>query len=132
MGAKDQENTELWRLAVRDIKSRKGMRTHEIAEKADLPEKTVARILSGEAKAPSVENVRRIIRALDATWGEVFAESKAVITTQNVEMLQDQIKMLTEEKEQMKAAHEAELLRMDLECTKKLLAVHEHYNNLAR
>lgn len=125
-----QECTELWRMAIREIKNRKGIKTREIAERADLPEKTISRILSGEAKAPSVDCVRRIIRAMEATWGEVFAESSAVITTQDVEKLQEQNKTLEEEINRMKADHESELLRLKLECAEKLLAVHEHYNGI--
>lgn len=70
---------ELWRLNLKELKARVKMSTKQIAEKEHLSEKSVARVLSGEAKSPSVDLVRRIIHALGGTWGEIFSESGAQI-----------------------------------------------------
>ena len=119
------DGDELWRTNLREIKAKKGMRVAEIAVKTALPEKTVARVFSGESKSPGVDIVRRIINALGASWGDVFAESSAVITTQDVECLQEQIKQLSDEIVEMRREHESELLRLKLEYTEKIVAVYD-------
>ena len=124
------DEEEIWRNNLRNTKVRKNLHTTDIAAKAALSEKTVARVFSGESKSPGVDIVRRIINAMGCSWGEIFAESAAVITTLDVECLYEQIKQLSNEIDEMKRSHAEEVLKIRLECAEKLLAVHEHYNNM--
>ena len=121
----------------------------QIADKENLSEKTVTRVFTGEAKNPGVDVIRRIIHALGGTWGEVFAESSAVIGSQDLVTLQAEVNRLTEENtvltsslnianldlaaQQNKVAaleSEIKILRLKLEYEEKLVAVHSFYNKL--
>ncbi|MBO7170107.1 MAG: hypothetical protein J6W28_02905 [Clostridia bacterium] len=125
------------------------MHTNHIATKANLPEKTVRRVFSGEAKNPGVDIVRRIINALGGSWSEIFAESSAVIATDDYTELQERLAGALEEltdarnalniatvelaaQKDMMAALRAEnqILSVKLEYTEKLVSVHNYYNKL--
>lgn len=143
------EGQEIWRSHLRELKSRTGMHTNHIATKANLPEKTVRRVFSGEAKNPGVDIVRRIINALGGSWSEIFAESSAVIATDDYTELQERLAGALEEltdarnalniatvelaaQKDMMAALRAEnqILSVKLEYTEKLVSVHNYYNKL--
>ena len=144
-----QPETEQWRINLIDLKHRTGMSSKQIADKENLSEKSVARVFSGEAKSPGVDLVHRIIHALGGTWREIFAESEAVIGTQDLATLQADVNRLTESltlmesnlkiaalensvlKEKVTALEsENKLLCVKLEYEEKLVAVHNFYNKL--
>lgn len=49
---------------LRELKKEKGLTNEDIAELADVPENTVAKIMSGTTQDPRFESVARIIIAL--------------------------------------------------------------------
>ncbi len=143
------DGQELWRKNLNELRNRTGMSYKQIADKENLSEKTVTRVFTGEAKNPGVDVIRRIIHALGGTWGEVFAESSAVIGSQDLVTLQAEVNRLTEENtvltsslnianldlaaQQNKVAaleSEIKILRLKLEYEEKLVAVHSFYNKL--
>lgn len=140
---------ELWRVHLKELKNRTGMSTKQIADKENLSEKSVSRVFSGEAKNPGVDLVRRIIHAMGGTWSEIFAETCAVIGSQDLATLQAEVTRLKEENDLLTSslsianidisvqkdkvsALEAEnkLLQVRLEYEEKLVAVHNFYNKL--
>lgn len=140
---------EQWLVNLKELKTRVGMSTKQIAEKGDLCEKSVGRVFSGEAKNPGVDLVRRIIHALGGTWGEVFGESGAVIGGQDLVTLQATVDKLTEENALLTSSlnianldiavlkdkvsvleNENKILCLKLEYEEKLVAVHNYYNKL--
>lgn len=143
------EGQELWRKSLNELRNRTGMSYKQIADKENLSEKSVTRVFTGEAKNPGVDVIRRIIHALGGTWGEVFAESCAVIGSQDLVTLQSEVNRLTEENAVLTsslnianldlaaqkskiAALESEnkILQLKLEYEEKLVAVHNFYNKL--
>ena len=140
---------EQWRVALKELKTKTGMSTKQIADKENLSEKTVARVFSGEAKNPGVDIVRRIIHVLGGSWNEIFAESGAVIGGQDLATLQAEVSRLTEEnsilasslnianidltvsKDKVAALEsENKLLRLKLEHKDEIIALHNYYNKL--
>jgi transcriptional regulator with XRE-family HTH domain len=135
-----------WRINLKELRNRTGMSDKQIADKENMSEKTVARVFSGEAKNPGVDNVRRIIHAMGGTWSEIFAESGAVIGGKDLAALQLEVDTLTEEINKLQSAlkianlelsvqkdkvtaltSENDLLRMKLEHKEEIIALHNYY-----
>ena len=117
-----------------------------IAAKENLPERTVARIFSGDTENPGVDTIRRIIHALGGSWAEIFAETGAVIGGADMATMQAEVNKLTEEKALLMSslnianlelaaqkdkisALEAEnkILSLKLEYDDRIIAIHNYY-----
>lgn len=94
---------EVWRQALRECRERAHLTYKEIADRENLSEKSVARVFTGEAKNPGVDIIRRIIHTLGVTWRDIFGESEAVITTENVDAVKQENVALREENAALKA-----------------------------
>ena len=111
----------------------------DIADKENLSEKSVARVFTGEAKNPGVDIVRRIIHAMGASWRDIFGESSAVITTEDVEVIKQDNQRLVQENNALIAENlvltnkikELEsanmVLSIKLEYEQKITALHSYY-----
>lgn len=140
------DGAEQWLINLIDLKNRTGMSFKQIAEKENLSEKSVSNVFLGKSKNPGVDLIRRIIHALDGTWREIFAESDAVIATQDLVALQEEVSRLTGELETltndatiMNAENavlkdkvtvltaENDLLRLKLEHKEEIIALHNYY-----
>lgn len=143
------ERTNMWLENLIDLKKRTGMSPRQIAEKENLSEKSVNRVFSGESKNPGVDLVRRIIHALGGSWSEIFAESGAVIGSQDLATLQTQVNKLTEENELLTQSlnianldlsvqkdkvtaleTESEMLKMQLKHKEEIIALHNYYGTV--
>jgi DNA-binding XRE family transcriptional regulator len=140
---------EVWRTNLKELRNKAGMSNKQIADKANLSERTVVRVFTGEAKNPGVAIVRKIIHALGGTVNDIFEESDAVICSKDAVALQDEVTRLTEEvalltsslnlanidlavqKDKITALeNENKLLNLKIEYEEKLIAVHNFYNQL--
>lgn len=133
------ENFELWRKALVDYRHKINMPYREIAERANLSEKGVARIFTGEAKTPGIDVIRKILEAMGASAREIFGESSAVITTEDIDKLKADNIRLTNENNALIAENlvltsklkEAEanntILQIKLEYEQKITALHSYY-----
>lgn len=140
---------EQWRNNLKELRNRTGMSYKQIADKENLSEKSVCRVFTGEAKNPGVDMVRRIIHALGGTWGEIFAESGAVIGGQDLATLQAEVTRLTEANALLESSlnianldlvvqkdkittleNEIKILCLKLEYEEKIIALHDYYNKL--
>lgn len=136
----------MWLDNLKELKKTAGMSSKQIADKENLSEKSVNRVFSGEAKNPGVDLVRRIIHALGGSWSEIFAESGAVIGSQDLVTLQTEVNRLSEEnarltqslnianfelsvqKDKVSALEaENELLKMQLKHKEEIIALHNYY-----
>lgn len=122
------DNVEIWRQALRECRERAHLTYKEIAERENLSEKSVARVFTGEAKNPGVDLIRRIIHALGVKWRDIFGESEAVITTEDVDAVEKENAFLREENAALKARvkeleAEAMLLGVKLEYEQKINAL---------
>lgn len=139
----------MWLDTLKEFKKNKGISSKQIAERANLPERTVVRIFSGDTPNPYVDTLHRIAVVLDTTLDELFGDSKAVVGTQNLATLQDEVDRLTTENNTLtaelellraeKAVNDAkiiaantenDILRMKLQHKEELLALHSYYMNL--
>lgn len=120
------KNYEIWRKSLSEYRRKVDMTYHAIAIKANLSEKRVARIFTGEAKTPSVDEIRGIINAMNASWEEIFGESSAVITTEDVSSLKAQISALEARIKELEADNATLSLKLDYE--QKINAIYEYYN----
>ena len=116
--ATDQD---LWRIRLKELKNRSGKSAKQIADGINSSEKCVSRILSGEAKNPSLTVVKSMISYLGGSVTEIFAESDVVIGGKDLVALQDEVNRLTAE---------IDTLKMQLKHKEELLALHNHYNKI--
>ena len=135
-----RKEIDMWLDNLKRLKQEKGMTTKQIAEKTNLPEKTISRILSGDTINPYVDTIQRIATAFDASLDDVFADTKVVVATEtlaevkeNVNSIEADLAVITAENVSLKAeitalVHEIEMLRMEIKHKDDLLALHDFYN----
>lgn len=132
----------MWLDNLKELKAKTGMSSKQIAEKTNLPERTVIRIFSGDTDNPYVDTLRRIVAVLGGTLDDLFAESKIVVGNQNLATLQSEVERLTAENSMLAAenvilkdknvtlATENDLLRMKLEHKEEIISLHNYYKTL--
>ncbi len=84
----------MWLENLKELKKSRGISCAQISIIANIPEKTVSRIFSGETPAPRIDNICDIIKALDGSLDEIFEifkNSKAVIGYDDVSALQNEL-----------------------------------------
>ena len=124
---------------LKELKKEKQMSAKQIAEKANMSERTVSRIFSGDTDAPYVDTLQRIAAALDASLDDILGDSKAVVGTKNLATLQEEVDRLTAENEMLTAKNtvleskvtslssEIDMLRLKLEHKEEIIALHNMY-----
>lgn len=136
----------MWLENLKELKEKTGISSKQIADSQKVSEKSVKRVFTGEAKNPGVELVRKIIDALGGSWHEIFAESGAVIGSQDLATLQAEASRLAEEnailaqslnmankdlaeqKDKASALEtEIELLKMKLIHKDEIISLHNNY-----
>ena len=134
------------------------MSTKQLAERSNLPEKTVTRILSGKTSNPYIDTLDRLAIALGHTIGDILAGTKAVVGDSSLSVLQENVDCITAEKETVEVERDLlsaendtlkaendnlndqvktlnskiDLLEMKLAHKDELLAVHNLYNKLLK
>ena len=139
----------MWLENLRELKAKTGMSSKQIADIQKVSEKSVKRVFTGEAKNPGVDLVRKIIEAMGGSWNEIFAESGAVIGSQDLVTLQMEVVRLSEENtilaQNVKMANidlavqkdkvtaletEIEILKLQLKHKDEIIALHNYYNKI--
>ena len=139
----------MWLDNLKELKKSTGMSFKQIAEMTNLPERTVARIFSGDTDNPYVDTLHRIVSVLGGSLDSILADSKAVVGNANLTVLQDDIDRLNGEvdrfngevtllsaensilKDKVNAlTAENELLRIRLEHKEEIISLHNYYNKL--
>jgi transcriptional regulator with XRE-family HTH domain len=109
-----------------------------------LPEKTVTRILSGQTANPYLDTLDRLATALGCSIGDIVAGTKAVVGTEQMPKLQEEIENLISEnttiiaekdlllaensilKDEVKTLNsKIELLTMQLSYKDEIIALHK-------
>lgn len=129
----------MWLDNLKELKAAKGMTAKQIAEVSGLPERTVKRVLSGDTDNPYIDTLHRIVIALGGSLDGILADTKAVVGTQELAVLQEEVTRLQDELNIAVAenailksksdtlATENELLRMKLEHKEEIIALHNYY-----
>ena len=137
-----RKDKDMWLDRLKELKKETGMSLNQIAEKANLPEKTIDRIFSGRTNNPYVDTLQRIVCVLGASLDDIFSDTKVVVGTEKLATLQENMETATAELNMLKAeasmlrdrvnslTAENDLLRMKLEHKEEIIALHNYYNKL--
>lgn len=129
----------MWLDNLKELKKAAGMSAAQIAKEANLPERTVSRIFSGDTDNPYADTLHRIVVILGGSLDSVLADSKAVVGTANLATLQAEADRLNSEVALLQAENavlkdknaalsaENDLLRMKLEHKDEIIAIHNYY-----
>lgn len=132
----------MWLDNLKELKKTKGMSAKQIADKTNLPERTVTRIFSGDTDNPYVDTLHRIVTVLGGSLDDILADTKVVVATEslievkeNANVVEAERDLVLAELEMLRAktaAQEAEitLLKERLQHKEELLALHNYYNKL--
>lgn len=132
----------MWLDNIKELKKQKGMSTKQIADKTNLPERTVIRIFSGDTNNPYVDTLHRIVTALDGSLDDILADTKVVVGDESLATLQENVDTVTAERDLIVAENamlkekvtaltsENELLKMQLLHKEEIIALHNYYNKL--
>ena len=92
----------MWLDNLKELKKKTGMSSKLIAEKTNLPERTVSRIFSGDTDAPRVDTLCRIVAVLGGSLDDIFAESGSVVANTDLVALQAEFDKLLSEATEIK------------------------------
>ena len=139
----------MWLENLKEFKKEKGITIKHIAEEANLPERTVSRIFSGDTDNPYVDTLHRIATVLGVSLDDILADSKSVVGSKNLATLQDEIDRLTIELERVTVelgmskaeltllkdknvtlTTENDILRMKLDHKEEIISLHNYYMKL--
>lgn len=130
----------MWLDNLKDLKKEKGLSTKQIAEKTNLPEKTISRIFSGDTDSPYVDTLHRIVKALGGSLDDILADTKVVVGNTNLTTLNAAVDEVTAERDLLSAeiailkdkvaalTAENKMLEMQLKYKDEIIAVHNYYN----
>lgn len=132
----------MWLDNLKELKKAKGMSAKQIAEATNLPERTIARIFSGDTNNPCVDTIRRIVAVLDGSLDDLFAECKTVVGTKELATLQEEVDRLKAENSILKSENvvledkvavlngEIDLLKLRLAHKEEIIALHNYYRSV--
>lgn len=136
------EDTVMWLTNLKELKKQTGMSVKQIADKTNLPERTVSRIFSGDTENPYVDTLHRIVTVLGGSLDDILADTKVVVGDKNLAALQEAAQAVTAERDRLLAENadlkdknvalttENDRLKTQLLHKEELLALHNHYNKL--
>lgn len=139
----------MWLDNLKALKTAKGMTSKQIADKANLPERTVVRLFSGDTDNPYVDTLHRIVTALGGSLDDILADTKVVVATETLVEVKETLKevednanvmeaerdLIKVENERLKVenanmATELQLLKKELLHKEELLALHDFYKKI--
>ena len=118
------------------------MSVKQIAERTNLPERTVNRIFSGDTNNPYVDTLHRIVTVLGGSLDDILADTKVVVGDHDLVTLQENVDVVTAERDLIIAENamlkekvtaltsENDLLKMQLIHKDEIIALHNYYNKL--
>jgi transcriptional regulator with XRE-family HTH domain len=132
----------MWLDNLKELKKKTGMSAKQIAEKTNLPERTVSRIFAGETDHPYADTLDLIVKSLGYDLGDIFADTKVIVATDDLVEIKESVDVVEAERdltlvenEMLKSkvtalTTEIELLKRELQHKEELLALHNYYNKL--
>ena len=91
----------MWLDNLKELKKKTGMSTKQIADKARLPERTVARILSGETDHPRIDTIGLIADAMGATMRDIFADTNVIVATETLTEVKEVAEIVEAERDEV-------------------------------
>ena len=125
----------MWLDKLKDLKKRSGMSAKQIAEKTNMPERTISRIFSGETYAPGIDKLRDIVYAMGGSLDDILDESDFRVPTPEAQALKTTVNDLTAENVRLKDENvtlkaEIDRLRLTLEHKEEIISLHNYYNKI--
>jgi transcriptional regulator with XRE-family HTH domain len=132
----------MWLDNLKELKKKTGMSAKQIADKTNLPERTVNRILAGETDHPYADTLDLIVKALGYDLGDIFADTKVVVATDELVEIKEAVDVVEAERdltlvenEMLKTkitalTTEIELLKKEIQHKDEIIALHNYYNKL--
>ena len=132
----------MWLENLKELKKKTGLSSKQIAEKTNLPERTVSRIFAGESDHPYADTLDRIVKALGYDLGDIFADTAVIVATENLVEIKESVDVVEAERnltiaenEMLKSkisalTTENELLKKELQHKDELLALHNYYKSV--
>ena len=137
-----RKDINMWLDNLKELKKTKGMSTKQIAEKTNLPERTVTRIFSGDTDNPYVDTLHRIVTVLGGSLDDILADTKMVVGEHSLATLQEKMDVVTAERDRILAENailkdkadaltaENEMLKMEIRHKDEIIAIHNYYTKL--
>lgn len=134
----------MWLDNLKELKKQSGMSAKQIAEKTNLPERTVSRIFSGDTENPYMDTLRRIVDVLGGSLDDLFVESKVRVANTDLIALQTEYDKLSSEASDLRAENvrlkdenaslkaDLDRLRLTLEHKEEVLAHKEEIVTLQK
>lgn len=97
----------MWLENLKELKKAKGLSTKQIADKTNLPERTIKRIFSGDTDSPYVDTLHRIVTVLGGSLDDILADTKAVVATESVTEVKETASAAEAERDAVAAENEA-------------------------
>ena len=132
----------MWLDNLKELKKKTGMSAKQIADKTNLPERTVNRILAGETDHPYADTLDLIVKALGYDLGDIFADTKGIVATDDLVEIKESVDIVEAEHDRILAENEMlktknaaltmeiELLKKDIQHKDEIIALHNYYNKL--
>ncbi len=132
----------MWLDNLKELKKKTGMSTKQIADKTNLPERTVVRIFSGDTDNPYVDTLHRIVTVLGGSLDDILADTKVVVATESLVEVKETANVIEAERDLITAENailkdkvatltaENELLKMEIKHKDEIIALHNYYNKL--
>ena len=131
----------MWLDKLKELRKEQGNPPFKkIAEDTSLPERTIARIFSGDTNNPYVSTLDLIVKALGGSLDEVFSDTKVVVGNEKLATLQEKLDVVCAEndilvtentilKDKISAlSAELDLLKRELEHKEEIINLHNYYN----
>jgi transcriptional regulator with XRE-family HTH domain len=132
----------MWLENLKELKKKTEMSIKQIADKANLPEKTVNRILSGETDHPRIDTLVLIVEAMGGKMSEIFVDTSVVVASESLVEIKETVEVVEAENSVVTAKNdmletkvaaltmEIELLKKELQHKEEIIALHNYYNKL--
>lgn len=132
----------MWLENLKELKKKTGMSVKQIAEKTNLPERTICRIFGGETDHPYADTLDLIVKALGHDLGDIFADTKVIVATDDLVEIKESVDVVEAERDLTLVANEMlktkvaamtteiELLKKELQHKDEIIALHNYYNKL--
>ena len=144
-----RKDINMWLDIIKERRKELGYSYKYIAEETKFPERTVARIFSGETKYPSVDRLYPIVVVLGLSLDDVLADSQSVLGGKNYIALHEENETLIAEVERLNSElalvnaenavlkdkvgvlnAENDMLKLKLEHKEEIISLHNYYIKL--
>lgn len=135
-----------WLENLKQVKKDKNVSSRWIAERSNVPQKTVERIFAGDTDSPKFDTIRLVCEALGVSIDDIAADTMTVLGNKTHTDMQTEIDTLIAEAEALRAkldeitaenvllreqvchlTSENKLLQVTLEHKEEIIAIHNYY-----